>query len=482
MSVLKLSFDHLKSPSLKQCFAYCSKFKKDFEMEREDLIQLWMAQGFLCSSPNKDMEDIGDEYFTILLQNSLFQDVIRDDFGIITYCKMHDLVHDLAELVSRSEMEDKLENQHVAWDPSKSSERNVEKQRSLLVNGDQALNNNTLLISFKALRVLNLYRADIEELPSSIGILIHLRYLNVSGTRIKELPKSIGKLYNLQTLRMEDTWNLETFPKEMENLINLRHVYFDDKPFGMGRFKHLQTIYPSFTLDEERNHEIDELGGLNQLKGVLTIGGLEHMRDGGQAGASNLVGKANLRRLTLEWGSYHMGRIEKHIDVLEGLRPNSELEILKIENFMGSKLASWMISGSLPLNLTEIWLTNCRECKQVPSLGHLPNLRLVQFSRMYKLKCVGVEFYGYNHVNGAATSTKKKQTLFPALKSLTIKWCPALIKWEELPTDEKVAVFPCLEYLTIEFCDSLEFIPITVGKGMPCLRKLQIQFCEKFSS
>ncbi|XP_016646883.1 PREDICTED: disease resistance protein RGA2-like [Prunus mume] len=477
MSVLKLSFDHLKSPSLKQCFAYCSNFKKDFRMKKDDLIQLWMAQGFLGSSPNKDMEDIGDEYFTILLQNSLFQDVIRDNFGIISHCKMHDLVHDLAELVSRSEMEDKLENQHVAWDPSKSSQRNVEKRQSLFVNGDQAISNNTLLISFKALRVLNLYRADIEELPSSIGVLTHLRYLNVFGTKIKQLPKSIGKLYNLQTLRVENTRNLVTFPKEMENLINWRHVYFYyDKPvpFGMGRLEHLQTISPSFTLDKESNRGIDDLGGLNQLKGELIIKGLEHARDGRQAGASNLVGKANLRRLTLKWSSYHEGRNEKDIDVLEGLRPNTELEILKIDRFMGSKLASWMMSGSLPLKLTEIWLRNCGECEQVPSLGHLPNLRLVEFSYMYKLKCVGVEFYGYNHNNGA--------TFFPALKSLTIICCPALIKWEELPTYEKVAVFPCLEELTIKHCISLEFIPITLGKGMPCLCKLQIEDCEKLSS
>ncbi|KAI5352083.1 hypothetical protein L3X38_004974 [Prunus dulcis] len=188
MSVLKLSFDNLKSPSLKQCFAYLSKFKKDFEMEREDLIQLWMAQGFLCSSPNKDMEDIGHEYFAILSQNSPFQEVERSypHFGIFIKCKMHDLVHDLAKLVSRSEMEDKLENQHVAWDPSKSSERNVEKRRSLFVNGDQALSNNTLLISFKALRVLNLYRADIEELPSSIGVLIHSLLQKVKKTTRKQ--------------------------------------------------------------------------------------------------------------------------------------------------------------------------------------------------------------------------------------------------------------------------------------------------------
>ncbi|CAL8989602.1 unnamed protein product [Prunus brigantina] len=55
----------------------------------------------------------------------------------------------------------------------------------------------------------------------------------------------------------------------------------------------------------------------------------------------------------------------------------------------------------------------CTECEEVPSLGHLPNLRLVHLEGMHKLKCVGAEFYG----------TKRKETgvaLFPALKSSTI--------------------------------------------------------------
>ncbi|PRQ43367.1 putative P-loop containing nucleoside triphosphate hydrolase [Rosa chinensis] len=54
LSILKLSFDELKSPQLKQCFAYCSMFIKDFEMEKDDLVQLWMAQGWLHHS---EMED-----------------------------------------------------------------------------------------------------------------------------------------------------------------------------------------------------------------------------------------------------------------------------------------------------------------------------------------------------------------------------------------------------------------------------------------
>jgi hypothetical protein len=103
--ILKLSFDHLPTPSLKQCFAYCSIFPKDFVIEKKLLVQHWMAEGFLQPSQRNfsTMEDIGNKYFDFLLANSLFQDLKKDFYGDIRSCKMHDLVHDLALSISKSE-------------------------------------------------------------------------------------------------------------------------------------------------------------------------------------------------------------------------------------------------------------------------------------------------------------------------------------------------------------------------------------------
>ncbi|KAF2296371.1 hypothetical protein GH714_037603 [Hevea brasiliensis] len=84
---------------LKPCFAYCSIFPKDFNIAKKELVQLWMAEGFLASSS----QDEGNKYFNALLQNSFFQDVVRDRFENIIRCKMHDLVHDLALSFTKSE-------------------------------------------------------------------------------------------------------------------------------------------------------------------------------------------------------------------------------------------------------------------------------------------------------------------------------------------------------------------------------------------
>ncbi|XP_021768140.1 disease resistance protein RGA2-like [Chenopodium quinoa] len=53
MSILRLSYHHLWSP-LKNCFAYCSLFPKDTELDKELLKELWMAEGFIIPEINEN--------------------------------------------------------------------------------------------------------------------------------------------------------------------------------------------------------------------------------------------------------------------------------------------------------------------------------------------------------------------------------------------------------------------------------------------
>ncbi|XP_061996390.1 putative disease resistance protein RGA3 [Rosa rugosa] len=446
MSILKLSFDELKFSSLKQCFAYCSEFIKDSKMEKDDLVQLWMAQGWLHpTKSNMEMEDRGNEYFNILSEKSLFEDVEEDYYGNTT-CKMHDLVHDLAEQVS-----------------------NTTNCRSLFSKGE-ALGNT--LPNFRSLRVLNLYKADIDKLPSSIGKLTHLRYLNVMKTNVKAFPKSIGQLYYLETFKMP--YHVEEFPKMIADMINLRHVYFGKYakvPVEiLGRLTNLRSL-PFLKVGKESGPRIEELGELNHLRGTLSIYNLEHVRDGEEAVNAKLVDKKHIRKLTLDW---KLSRPSNNVDnedvVLEGLRPHCNLEILKIQGFMGVKFPPWFLDAS---NLKEIELAGCNKCERVPILGHLPNLIHVKMEDMQNLRCLGFEFYGYDHISGATTSDGRK-TLFPALRSLHIRNAENLIDWMEagevMLTAEKLRVFPYLEELNLEGCKQLRSAP----GHFPSLKELVI--------
>ncbi|PHT39110.1 hypothetical protein CQW23_22683 [Capsicum baccatum] len=100
MVILRLSCNYLPR-YLKICFAYCSLFPKDFEIQRFDLVDMWIAQGFIkpISSNRDNLEDVANSYFVDLLRRSFFQE--HDAF--MQFYKMHDLIHDLVKEVADGE-------------------------------------------------------------------------------------------------------------------------------------------------------------------------------------------------------------------------------------------------------------------------------------------------------------------------------------------------------------------------------------------
>jgi hypothetical protein len=82
LPALLLSYYHLPS-HLKQCFAYCSIFAKGYEFEKEKLVLLWMAQGFLQQQNSKNtMEEVGDDYFHELLSSSFFNNQVATNCAL----------------------------------------------------------------------------------------------------------------------------------------------------------------------------------------------------------------------------------------------------------------------------------------------------------------------------------------------------------------------------------------------------------------
>lgn len=101
LPALKLSYNNLP-PYLRQYFAFCCKFPESYVMKKGQLVELWMANGFIPYKGNMELHDMGDEIFNELVGRSIFQDLKEDEIGNVT-CKMHDHIHDLAQSVMLQE-------------------------------------------------------------------------------------------------------------------------------------------------------------------------------------------------------------------------------------------------------------------------------------------------------------------------------------------------------------------------------------------
>ncbi|KAG6394481.1 hypothetical protein SASPL_145067 [Salvia splendens] len=185
--ILKLSYDHLSSLSLKKCFAYCSIFPKGRGIVKEELIELWMAEGFLQPIGGDDMESVGNIYFNVLLQYSLLL-ATQANYGWECFV-MHDFVHDLASSVLYTTNTHSSTIVRYKFHENQScriSEEVLRNLRTLLLRGGTS---STIFSNFKCLHNLTLYGRDYKELPISIKELIHLRNLNISGTSIVNIPE-----------------------------------------------------------------------------------------------------------------------------------------------------------------------------------------------------------------------------------------------------------------------------------------------------
>ncbi|XP_074569362.1 LOW QUALITY PROTEIN: putative disease resistance protein RGA3 [Curcuma longa] len=455
---LKLSY-HALPAHLKQCFAFCAIFRKEYSFEKTKLVQMWMAQGYIHSHGKHRMEDIGSSYLDELMNKSFLQD--EDKYSVV----MHNLMRDLAKYVSMDEccsIEDKKNTKlsenfrhlSVISGDLKLSEfaemKILSCLRTLLFFGspDSVTGNElkNLFEKIKCIRVLDLSRLKISELPKKVSDLKHLRYLDVSENKISQLPDTISELYHLQTLKLLGN-SLTVLPENIWKLRNLRHLEAASNLISniprIGNLTGLQEL-KEFVVNDEEGFSIAELKCLTELRGSLSVKQLNKATK--LANMDVLNNKEYLEELSLEWSNDEVADVDSTIagTVIGCLQPHPNLKVLTIEGYTG--LSPEWLSKPILSNLEQLDLIDCPKWVLLPSLGDLCFLST--------LGMTGMCFCQRNW------KSVLRQQWFPVAQEADFSNMPIWNKW--LITENK-PVFPLLSEISITNCPKLEALPL-----LPC--------------
>ncbi|KAJ0850950.1 putative virus X resistance protein-like, coiled-coil [Helianthus annuus] len=480
---LILSYHDL-SAHLKQLFAYCSLFPKDCLFDKEDVVRLWMAEGFLQQSTPSDSnkECLGHEYFDELLSRSFFQHAPNNESLFV----MHDLMNDLAKSVAGEfflrleniNMEEALEKyRHMsfvceeciaykkfeAFKRAKSLRTFMAVSVGVVGQRDFYLSNKILvdlLPELPLLRVLCLSGSQISEVPESVGNLRHLRYLNLSRTRITQLPENVSNLYNLEMLILFGCRSLAKLTNNFLKLKNLGHLDIRDTPnlhqlpLGIGELKCLQTL-SKFIIRGESGFKITKLKDLKNLCGEFSIEGVDKVHNAMEARDANFSQK-RLNEFTVVWSEPSANEMRAK-EVLNELRPSNDyLKQLNILSYDGLEFPKWVGDPSFQ-QLKHVSINGGKKCTFLPPLGQLQSLKELFIGGLDGVKVVGLELLGTS-------------SAFLSLETLHITNTGGLEKWS---TNSGV-VFPLLQKLVIANCRNL--VEVTL-KVLPSLNVLRLYDC-----
>ncbi|KAK9931158.1 hypothetical protein M0R45_018450 [Rubus argutus] len=480
--VLALSYDDLPY-HLKPCFLYLGHFPEDRDIHVKRLIKLWIAEGFISLTQQRQglgetMEDVAYNWLSELVERCMVQVGERSlTYETFRSCRMHDLMRDLCLLKAEEEnflmvvnFSHKNEAMHPISSSNISNASPMGKIRRLAIYLDEKAdqfvpprdeaggghlrsllyfgpNDNywtakrkeliipSMFKDFKLLRVLKIEGVELQqeedlELPSAIGNMVHLRFLSLRRSRIKSFPRFLGNLICLQTLDFRVQNDEIVIPNVIWKMNRLRHLYLPWDYRASGKLQ-LYTLGDLQTLNSVSS-ECCDLNDVAKLR--------------------------NLRKLRIRLESRSWKNLEK---ILED-------------------------AGSVLNGIRSLWLWNKMESGAEEVMQQI----VAMCGQIYKLTLVGPtlelpkEFHSYSNLTrlilykcGLKDDQMAKLEKLPNLKILDLDD-------GSLGENTKLLVFsngsfPRLQFLTL---DSLEVTEWRVEEGaMPSLCQLLINNCRGLS-
>ncbi|XVF78069.1 hypothetical protein PTKIN_Ptkin14bG0098700 [Pterospermum kingtungense] len=241
--ILQFSYDRLQDEKLKYCFLSCALYPEDFEIDMDELIKLWIAEGLVEEMDSTRIEiDRGHTILNKLINCSLIQN------GTTGRVKLHDIVRDMALRIASvrprflvragMQLREIPDVQHWKEDLEKASfMKNLRLQFPSQMPPPKCQMLTTLLLSncsissipecffeqMHGLKILDLSDNLIESLPTSVSNLGSLNTLLLGGCKKLEKVPSFSKLHELKKLDLGGT-NIKNIPHGIERLINLKYL------------------------------------------------------------------------------------------------------------------------------------------------------------------------------------------------------------------------------------------------------------------
>ncbi|KAM0049254.1 putative leucine-rich repeat domain superfamily [Helianthus debilis subsp. tardiflorus] len=413
-----------------------------------------MAKGFIKQDGNRSLEDIAKGYLMYLIDINLVIAADRRKFdGVVKACKVHDLVRELCLRKAKEEHFNILQTERLILSSQFSSfitpphkpvrmfmnnnidilefaHPSTQNLRSILCFSDfRSLSDDIAKYfrSFGLLRVLDLRKCRLNDLPKGMELLVHLRYF-VIWSSSAVFPSSICNLWCLQTLIYITSNFRVPLPSKITDLVNLRHLW----SFNLGG-ERVFFFLPS----------IEKPMNLQTISGVVFGDGVENFQNYFPC----------IKELTCP----------NYVDDFK-FKSLTYLEKLKLIGFPRRRISTVHDSPKVfvknritfPATLKTLTLVDCRlPWRDMSIIQSIPNLQVLKLHK--------------RAFEGSWWNTDGQK--FPQLKFLRLEKLDIKL-WETCSTS-----FLCLRQLEIIECGNLEEIPLEIG-DIPTLDLIQIKRCR----
>ncbi|XP_028761006.1 probable disease resistance protein At5g63020 [Neltuma alba] len=457
--LLKFSYDRLPNDTYKLCLLYCALFPEDYNIEKEDLVFLWTAEGYLVEfdythEAHKHGEDIiSGLSYACLLENGDKENTI----------KMHDVIRDMALWIACEEQARFIVKDGYGTTGlggfSHTKLKQVEKL-SLWSNGHMILNplqtphcpnlitlliRNTsievfpteVLVLPNTIRVLDLsFNDGIRNLPSAIGDFVNLEHMNLSHTNISKLPEEFKNLKKLRFLLLDGLAELKLPQEVISSLLSLQ-------AFSMRGWKvRVIMIDENVWLREGEGENVllHELEGLNDLHYIrISVSSISSVK--------NILRSPKLQMCMCELfikANSLLPDLSSSLGEMTHLETLKVMGVVKPENFEAVNIPRSPFRGNeYKISLRQLIIFECQNILDLNWLIYACDLEVLELSRCHSLKevisadfgTIGAEnnlFSSLTNLHlGSLSDLQSICTMalqFPSLKEIRVQEWPNLKK------------------------------------------------------